>query len=156
MPRGWRIVKSRLAPHAFDGEGSRLYGSRWASPGNPVAFAAETLSLAVLELLVHLQTTVPLASYVVFTVDYTERMVEDLSQSLLPFNWREYPAPPAVQSLGDAWVRRGSSGLLRVPSAIIPHERNLVINPAHDQFAQLRIEGPNPLDVDPRVFPRAT
>ncbi len=156
MPRAWRIVKSKFAGHAFDGEGSRLYGSRWTSPGNPVVFVAETLSLAVLEVLVHLQSTVPLAAYVVFTVEYTEGMVEDLGPSLLPFNWREYPAPPAVHSLGDAWVRRGSSGLLRVPSAVIPHERNFLINPAHEHFAQLLIEGPSPLDADPRVFRRAT
>jgi len=74
MPRAWSIIKSRFAGHAFDGESSRLYGSRWTSPGNPVAFVAETLSLAVLEVLVHLQSTVPLAAYVVFTVEYTDRI----------------------------------------------------------------------------------
>jgi RES domain-containing protein len=125
-----------------------LIAAKW--PHNPVAFAAETLSLAVLEVLVHLESPVPLAAYVVFTVEYTEGMIEDFGPSLLPFNWREYPPPPAAQSLGDAWVHRGSSALLRVPSAVIPHERNLLINPAHSQFAQLLIEGPIPLDVDIR------
>ncbi len=57
MPRAWRIVKKKFADHAFDGEGSRLYGSRWTSPGLPVSFAAESLSLAVLEVLVHLQSS---------------------------------------------------------------------------------------------------
>jgi len=150
MPRAWRIIKSEFAEHAFAGEGARLYGSRWTSPGHPVAFAAETLSLAVLEVLVHLQSTVPLNDYAAFSVEYSDRLVEDLSPSLLPFNWRDYPTPAAVQSLGDAWIRGGSSALLRVPNVIVPQERNLLINPAHGQFAQLVIEGPIALDVDPR------
>jgi RES domain-containing protein len=156
MPRAWRIVKTKYAGHAFDGEGAWRYGSRWTSPGHRVAFAAETLSLAVLEVLVHLQSSAPLANYVTFTVDFSEQLVEDCEPAILPTNWRDYPAPPAVQTLGDAWVRRASSVLLRVPSAIIPHEHNVVINPAHSHFAQLLIKGPIPLDVDPRVFRRAT
>ena len=39
MPRAWRLIKRKFADHAFDGEGSRLYASRWTSPGHPVAFA---------------------------------------------------------------------------------------------------------------------
>jgi RES domain-containing protein len=156
MPRAWRIIKRKYADHAFDGEGSRLYGSRWTSPGHPVAFAAETLSLAVLEVVVHLQSAAPLTDYVTFTVDFPDRLVEDVDPALLPINWRDYPAPPAVWTLGDAWVRRASSVLLRVPSAIITHEHNFVINPTHRHFAQLLIQGPIPLDVDPRVFRRAT
>jgi RES domain-containing protein len=152
MPRGWRIIKHKYADQAFDGEGSRLYGSRWTSTGHPVVFAAETLALAVLELMVHLHSAVPLADYVAFTVDFPERLVEDLSPTSLPANWRDHPAPLAVQQMGDAWVRGGSSCLLRVPSAVIPHEHNIVINPAHSHFAQLVIEGPVPLNIDPRVF----
>jgi RES domain-containing protein len=156
MARAWRIVKRKYADHAFDGEGTRQYGSRWTSPGISVAFAAESLSLAVLEVLVHLQSTAPLADYAAFTVDYADRLAEDLGPAMLPANWRDFPAPSALQGLGDTWVRRGSSVLLRVPSAIIPHEHNIVINPAHHDFAQLRVTGPSALDVDPRVFQRAT
>src|SRR5437016_5587186 len=152
MPRAWRIIKRNYAHHAFDGEGSRLYGSRWTSPGHPIAFAAETLSLAVLEVLVHLQSSAPLADYVTFTVDFSARLVEDLDPAILPIHWRDYPAPPAVRTLGDAWVRRSSSCLLRVPSTIIPHEHNVVINSAHSHFAQLLIKGPISLDLDPLVF----
>ena len=154
MPRAWRIIKRKYADHAFDGEGSRLYGSRWTNPGHPVAFAAETLSLAVLEVLVHLQSSAALVDYATFTVDFAERLVEDLDPAILPVNWRDYPAPPAVRTLGDAWVRQVTSCLLRVPNAIIPHEHNYLINSAHNHFAQLLITGPIPLDVDPRVFRR--
>ena len=38
---------------ALDGEGARLYGGRWSPQGIPIVYAAEHLSLAVLEVLVH-------------------------------------------------------------------------------------------------------
>jgi RES domain-containing protein len=155
MPRAWKIIKRKYADHAFDGEGSRLYGSRWTSPGHPVAFAAETLSLAVLEVLVHLQSSALLEDYVTFPVVFSERLVEGLDPVILPANWRDYPASPALQTLGDAWVHQATACLLRVPSAVIPHEHNFLINPVHNHFAQLLITGPTPLDVDPRVLRRA-
>jgi RES domain-containing protein len=156
MARAWRIVKNKHASHAFDGKGARQYGSRWTSPGVPVAFAAETLSLAVLEVLVHLESTAPLADYATFTIEYPDGLVEDLGPATLPGNWRDSPAPAALQAVGDAWVARGRSVLLRVPSAIIPCEHNFVINSAHSDFAQLLIAGPIPFKVDRRVFRRAT
>jgi RES domain-containing protein len=152
MPRAWRIVKKRFADHAFDGEGSRLYGSRWTSPGRAVSFAAESLSLVVLEVLVHLQSSAVLADYVVFSVTFPDALTDNLDRSILPSTWRDSPAPPELQAIGDAWVEGGSSLVLRVPSVIVPHEENFLINPAHSQFNELVICGPDPLTVDPRVF----
>jgi len=152
MGRAWRITKAKHAANAFQGEGARMFGSRWSSPGTRVAFASETLSLAVLEVLVHLQKSPGLAGYVVFTVDFPNRCIEQLDESLLPENWRHFPAPPQVQAIGDRWIDTASSVILRVPSAIIPQEYNFLINPAHNEFAELVIGGPTPLEVDSRVF----
>ncbi|OGF97915.1 MAG: hypothetical protein A2Z06_03920 [Candidatus Glassbacteria bacterium RBG_16_58_8] len=152
MPRAWRIIKNRYAAHAFDGEGSRLYGSRWTSPGIRVVHASESLSLAVLEVLVHLQTSAPLVSYSVYTVDFPEDLVEELDKKILPENWRDYPAPTVLRAHGDAWVRRKSSVLIRVPSVVIIHEFNFLINPSHKDFNRLEISRPKPLDFDPRFF----
>lgn len=52
--RAWRIVRWKHASSAFDGEGARLFGSRWTSPGVRVVFAAESRALAMLEMLAHL------------------------------------------------------------------------------------------------------
>ena len=153
MGQAWRIVKRKHANHAFDGEGSRLFGSRWTSPGLAVAFAAETLSLATLEVLVHLEASDhPLPAYVVFRVSFPDDLIEDLDRLSLPPTWRDSPTPPELQAIGDAWVRGASSAILRVPSVIVPHEHNFLINPAHAQFSEVIIQGPEPLDVDPRVF----
>ena len=150
--RAWRIVKKKHAQHAFDGEGARLYGSRWSTPGNRVVFVSETLSLAVLEVLVHLHMSAALRHYVVFTGDFPEQLVQDLDKNRLPKNWRHFPAPPETQAIGDGWIRGADSLLLRVPSAVVPGEHNYLINPGHPQFSQVSIAGPKPLDVDGRVL----
>ncbi len=152
--RVWRICKRRYARHAFDGEGARLYGSRWTSPGLRVTFGSETLSLATLEVLVHLGTSAPLAAYCVFTVDIPGDLIESIGPDALPAGWRSSPPPASLRTVGDAWLREGRSAVLMVPSSIIPHEHNFLINPEHGRFRRLAIGGPEPLDIDPRVMGR--
>ncbi len=152
MALAWRITKTGNAGNAFDGEGARLFGSRWSTPGRRVAFASETLSLATLEVLVHLQTSSLLASYVTFSVEYSESCVLRLDTDLLPPDWRRFPAPLELHDIGDRWISESSSLLLRVPSAIIPQEFNFLINPRHEDFPKLKIMGPIPFDMDRRLF----
>ena len=55
MPR--RIYRVCRDIHArLDGEGAKLVGGRWNSPGRSVVYMAETVSLAVLENLVHMSS----------------------------------------------------------------------------------------------------
>jgi RES domain-containing protein len=152
MPRAWRIVKRKYAAEAFDGEGARLYGGRWSSPGTRTVYVAESLALATLEILVHLQSPVLPTDYVIFTVDIPPDGVEILPESALPVNWRLYPPPPENQSIGDEWTRQRSSLALRVPSAITTTDFNYLLNPQHPDFHLLAIQGPSDLDIDPRVF----
>jgi len=149
--RVWRICKRRYAGRAFDGEGARLHGSRWTSPGVRVAFASETLSLAVLEVLVHLGTAAPLVAYCALTVEIPADLIETIAPDALPGGWRASPPPHALRTFGDAWVREGRSVVLQVPSSVIPHENNFLLNPAHGKFRRLVIGRPSPLDLDPRV-----
>lgn len=152
MPRAWRITKAKFAAVAFNGEGARLYGGRWSSPGTSVVYVAESLSLAILEILVHIQEAAVLQDYVVSTIDFPERCIEMTTD--LPENWRDSPPPNDTQFIGDAWVRERRSLALRIPSAITATEFNYLINPAHRDFRRVRISRPEPLDVDPRVFKR--
>ena len=152
MIRAWRVVKSKHASHAFDGEGSRLYGSRWNSPGVKIVHVSETLSLAILEIIAHLQNSAPLPQYVVFSVDFDTSLVARVEMSELSPDWRASPSPSAAQQIGDLWVRRASSAVLEVPSALIPHERNYLLNPSHPAFTRVVISAQMPFDVDSRVF----
>lgn len=153
----WRIVQTRYLDGAdeeagrgaFSGEGARLYGGRWNSPGLPVAYTAGSRSLALLEVLVNLGEPRLLRQYLLIAATFNSDLVETLDD--LPDDWRFYPAPRSTQKLGDAWVWDTRSPVLRVPSVVVPAEWNYVINPRHPGFSALEIGVPEVLDVDERL-----
>jgi RES domain-containing protein len=150
----WRIVKRKFRKAAFTGEGARRYGGRWNSKGVAVVYAAESQSLAALEMLAHLDSAEVLSYYVAIPVSFDSRLIVDVDVPSLPKNWKSYPAPQSVRAIGDAWVASGESAVLRVPSVLVPSESNFLLNPNHTEYADLVIGEPLPFIFDPRVFRR--
>jgi RES domain-containing protein len=152
MPRAWRIVKKRHAEEAFDGEGGRLYGGRWNSPGVQAVYASESRALATLEVLAGLQTSSPLPGYVLIPAEFDDSLVVAVELEDVPADWRQNPPAPSTQRLGDEWIARGKSAVLRVPSALVPRESNYVLNPRHPDFSTIRVGEPEPVTMDPRLL----
>ena len=152
MPRAWRIIKQRHWDRAFDGEGARLYGGRWNSPGVPAVYASESRALATLEVLAGLQTNSPLPGYVLIPAEFDDSLVVAIKLDEVPADWRESPPALSTQRLGDNWIALGKSAVLRVPSALVPKESNYVLNPQHPDFSAVRIGEPEPLSMDPRLL----
>ena len=150
----YRITTQRFGHHAeaaFSGEGARLYPGRWNSGGTPVVYTAETLSLAMLEMLVHIDEAMLTRRYVYFTLEVPEASVHPLPRAILPEGWASYPAPSATRHLGDAWLSKGETLALKVPSALNPVEYTFLVNPSHPQFSQCAISGPFSLSFDSRL-----
>ena len=93
----WRLVKARYSDKALSGEGARLYGGRWSSPGIAVIYAAESVALATLEMLVHLRSTSVLSAYVLFSLKFDAKLVTRVSQKDLGSAWSGYPPPIELQ-----------------------------------------------------------
>lgn len=146
----WRLVKTKYAQNAFDGEGARLHGGRWNSPGTRVAYASDSSALAVLEVLVNLKDESLLSAYSLVTATIPDKLVSSLDRKILPPNWKSSPVPPAVQAIGDEWANSKTSLALRVPSAIVDHSYNILINPAHREFARFEITTLDRYDFDRR------
>lgn len=148
----WRIVKTKYLREAFDGEGARLYGGRWNSPGNRIIYTAEHASLAVLEVLVHLESSIPLTAYSLVKVEFEESLIEELDvEELLP-DWRISPPPVDVQSIGDQWIDEVRSAVLKVPSAVLPIESVYLLNPRHPEFESVRISAAIAFSFDKRLL----
>ena len=152
MIRAWRIVKTRYSADAFSGEGARLYGGRWNSSGIAMVYTAGSKSLATLELLVHLDNTSVLPSFSICPVDFDDSLVELIDPATLPRDWRQTPPSISLQAVGDDWISRGSSVVLRVPSAVIESEYNYLINPVHIDFKKLVIGGMEVFMLDSRLI----
>jgi RES domain-containing protein len=149
-------VKLRFASTAFDGEGARRQAGRWNSEGTPVVYAAATVSLAALELLVHADVEDMPSGYVTIPVDIPKSLrIESIELAALPAQWRGCaPYPRQCQLLGDAWVASKRTVVLTVPSVVVPMERNYLLNPAHPDFRKLAIGKPEKFAFDERLIPR--
>jgi RES domain-containing protein len=147
----WRLTHHKhVAP---DGEGARRYGGRWNRPGTPIVYTSGTLSLAVLEFLVHVDSDILPESLVSVRATIPESLlIQAIHHSELPRNWKEKIIPVAVQDLGTSWANAATSPVLKVPSVVIEHEWNYVLNPLHPDFKKIRWESAVPFSFDPRFL----
>jgi RES domain-containing protein len=105
--------------------------------------------LAALETFVHLTAAdarlVFAAIEILVPDDVT---ITALRPDRLPANWRAEPPPDETKAVGTGWIRSGASLLLRMPSVIVPREKNYLLNPAHEDFHRLTIRGREPFGFD--------
>ncbi len=150
----WRICAKAYSSTAFSGEGAALYPGRWNAAGVRVVYLAGSISLGVLEVLVHLDSKSALRAFGQFSVEINSKDIEILSDTALPLDWQQLPDPYAVstQTVGSEWVKSGRSLALRVPSAVIPKESNLLLNPLHPRFSSVVLGGLEDLAIDPRLL----
>ena len=151
MAAAWRIVKRRHAARAFDGEGARRFGGRWNSPGQRAVYTSGSKSLAMLELLVHLDVAHPLPRLVAMAFSIDERFIETLPSSDLPRGWRSLRGMAETRGIGDEWLASRRTLALAVPSVIVPEETNYLLNPEHPAFVRLKFGNPAPLRLDHRL-----
>ena len=152
MPQAWRLVHQKYVHSAFSGEGARLVGGRWNSEGNSVVYTAGSLSLALLEIIVHLEFKEALKRYKAIPTEIPEVLLQSIDPSKLLDGWSGSPPQSSTQFIGNCWAEGLTSAVLKVPSAIVPHEFNYLLNPAHPEFNQITLGDPIDLPVDPRVF----
>ena len=149
--RAFRLCRSTYP--AYDGEGARRAGGRWNSKGIRVLYMSENRSLAVLEILVHLSTSIP-DKYLLGTAEIPDDIpVEELSENKLSENWTTLNTREqvATRRIGDEWVEQRRSAILSVPSVIVG-ERNYVLNPAHPEFIRIAFADPVQFKLDIRLF----
>jgi RES domain-containing protein len=117
-----------------------------------MVYTAATLSLCALEYLVHVEPALAPAEMVAIAAEVPGAVrLAEVAAATLPPDWREYPAPERLQDIGTDWIRSAATVGLWIPSAVIPHERNLLLNPAHPDFSRIRLRAPAPFAFDPRL-----
>lgn len=145
--RVWRLIRPRFAP-GLDGEGARLAGGRWNSPGKPMVYCAGSVALAALEVLVHLppelRQGVTMPSLLLIGLDIPDEDVADSGPG-------DISAEDVSRAAGDSWLASGRSLALSVPSSVVPHDRNVLLNPAHAKAVSLRPAVSEPFLFDTRL-----
>lgn len=148
MATFFRIVQARWASSAMDGEGARLYGGRWNSPGMPAVYLAESRALAALEIVVHAPREVLGLDWSLLEVEVPDKLIERVPS--LPKHWQSMPWSIAARKHGDAWLQRGGLAL-SLPSVVIPEETVLLVNPRSRDYGKLKVSRPSVFRFDGRM-----
>ena len=149
----WRISPPHYADSAFSGRGAEHIGGRFNSPGLRMVYTADSLALALLEMLVQAGTRRRLAGYRCRSVTFSDDQVRVIDVPDLPEGWDARPYTTISQAVGDRWLRETRSLVLRVPSVVVPQEHNYLINPLHPAFSGLSFGEVLPVPLDPRLVP---
>jgi RES domain-containing protein len=150
--RAWRITSRKFAHAAFTGEGAARSPGRWNQSGVPVVYLAGSIATGILEILVHVNKRDFLAAFVSIEIEVPDGHIETLQH--LPPDWQQLPEPyPAsTQRLGSDWAQSQRSLALKVPSAVVPSEFNLLLNPRHPAISLVQFGEPQELWLDPRLL----
>jgi RES domain-containing protein len=118
-----------------------------------MVYTSLSLSLAAIEVFVHLDPAEQPGDLVslVAELPVVEQEAERVEVASLPRDWRKI-GHPALQRIGQQWVRAGRSLALLVPSAATDGEWNVLVNPMHADAGSIRLEAPRPFRFDERMF----
>ena len=151
MPLFYRIVQEHWALTALDGEGARLYGGRWNSPGVAAVYLAESRALAALEILVHAPREALRLNWIVIELEVPDAWIDNVPSSKLPTAWRLQPSSRQAQIFGTRWLQAYQNLSLLLPSVVVPEEHSLLLNPLNPHIRDLKPGKPQPFSFDPRL-----
>lgn len=144
----YRITKIQYADRLVASGGA----ARWNERGQYAIYTAVTRALACLENVVHRSGEGLSDGFQVMVIDVPDDLaIETVSVEALPadrFGFHQYDT---CQRIGGEWLRSGRSAVLRVPSAIILHEWNYLLNSSHSLFTRIRLVQTEPFVFDPRI-----
>jgi len=146
----YRLVAPKWANSALSGEGARLNGGRWNSPGTSMVYLSGSRALAALELLVHLTTPeTRLIPRILITVKIPRALMGGRLWTTL--GWQEEPPGKNSTDQGDEWLHTSSTAAVRAPSVLVPEEDNILLNPLHPDFSKVAILESRAFSYDPRL-----
>lgn len=147
----WRIFPERFRATAFTGVGGLYAARRWNHLGTLMVYCATSPALATLELFVNLDPNEVPDDLLMAEAAIPDDLVEQLNADLLPSDWRELNSI-ACRDSGSGWAANGRSAALRVPSAVVDGDWNVLLNPVHAEFSQIAFIKPKPFRFDGRMF----
>lgn len=140
--RVFRIERQKYLNEILQGRGAALSsGNRWNSLNTSMVYTSGSRSLAILEVLSHVDLFNDLPSdRLLVELDIADDLkIQQFNIEQLPKNWNAYPAINATRLLGDEFIRFSTHQILQVPSSLVDGEFNYLINPKLIDESQIKI-----------------
>jgi RES domain-containing protein len=145
----WRISNYRT----LDGLGGERADGRWhtAERGKRIVYLAESPALAILETLVNLKGAPDLLpdSFQLLEIG-VEKSAPMEESPRLAAGWESNLA--RTRSIGDKWLLKRESAILKVPAAVAPFSFNYLLNPLAPGAGDLRVKKAVRVAYDQRLF----
>lgn len=148
------VYRLSVDPYSEDlsGFGASLAGGRWNRPGYRILYTAGSRALATLEVLVHIPAMFIPKVYYLLTIRIPEDSMQTVPLDHLPDGWNGLAPPSAIRDITESWMSANRFLVLKVPSAVVAGEFNLLLNPAHARFPDVHLTDKRPYSFDPRLL----
>lgn len=140
--RVFRVEREKYLKTILSGIGASLSaGNRWNGLHTKLTYTSESRALAMLEVAVHLDPSEDMPSDRYFVeIDVPDELtILEVDIEDLPDDWNAKPPTISTQTIGDDFVADREAAILKVPSSIVPHEFNYLINPGHPDAKKIKV-----------------
>lgn len=128
-----------------------MHGGRWNPPGLAVVYLADSRALAALEILVHASRDAIGLEWAVLEVEVPDELIGTVGTEDLPDGWDGQPSSAVARAIGGKWIAEGRLLTLRLPSAVIPEENAVILNPRHTEISRVKVSAPRDFPFDKRL-----
>ncbi len=137
----------------LSGMGAWLNGGRWNSRSKFALYTAQNVSLAKLEVAVHLDLDLIPNDYMLVEIYLPDdSSIKTFGFDDLVSDWNSIPHSESTQLIGDDFLEANEFLALKVPSAIVSQEFNCIINPQHSEFSLVKVINVEAFSFDERLF----
>lgn len=147
----YRLTRRKFS-HDFNGKGAAICGARWNSKGTEIIYTSESRALAMAEVAVHLSFDTLPSDFMMLEIDIpdTVAFAPTLTVDDLRPNWNVFPHDGNTQLIGDQFIQTNAFCVMKVPSAVVKGDFNILINPMHTDFGKISITDESDFPFDQR------
>ena len=148
----YRIAKGNYKQY-LSGTGAEMYGGRWNNKGTKLLYTASSIALAMAEITIHVDHSILPVDFYVISIEIPDRPIHRiLLTNLTHFEWNSNPPSFQTQQIGDNFIAENKYIALEVPSAIVPGEFNILVNPNHIEKSKIKVIDVQEFPFDKRLF----
>lgn len=148
----YRLSRKKYPDH-LSGRGAALASNRWNSKGVEMIYTARNRALALAEVAVHFSVGTLPSGYLMLEIDIPDECTfTELRLNDLPPHWNSFPHMRETRLLGDRFIMEKKALACKVPSAVVPGEFNILINPNHPEMSLIQITDISDFPIDSRLF----
>ncbi len=151
------MIVYRLANKKYSedltGTGAEITGGRWNFKGTKLLYTADSRALCMSEIAVHTPVGIMPQDYYLITIEIPDfSQMKLIEPETLPKDWRKFPYSKSTQELGENLIKSNEYLYIKVPSAVVQGDYNILINPLHADFEKVKIIKTEKFNFDERLF----